>query len=290
MQPPPRPLFTAPPTPLPPPASRRGPDKIAVPNCDTLYVQGRKYYEFRLPGQKLALETYYHEGWKLHVPLPDSGYLAPPARVSYNLIHELPFDDYCALASDKRKGHFNLKILCFSGYCDAFAYLQTAGIPHKFVPTRTLLKLQENDDEETQKGKFLTIYPNGEEEMLEAISRIETHLKLMFSKGCFTFAKQEHTREKRVGSLELITARYGSFVDLEVLKPLAQTRHLTVNSSKAAWADDDRRNNYRPDHIRDPFALHSPENNAREPGWYHHCFGLNADPDNYDILTRRNRT
>jgi hypothetical protein len=133
-----------------------------------------------------------------------------------------------------------------------------------------------------QKGKFLTIYPTGQDEMFKVIAKVEKYLLPMVS----CFAQVVHAPgEKLVGSLKIITARYGSLTDDFVLKPAVLTHKLTGKDKEAAWATKDDKSKFKPDHICDPFDKYS----EGDSGWYHHCFGDEIRAQDYDPATRRMR-
>jgi hypothetical protein len=253
---PPRPLSSAPVMDVPPP-----PDDIPVPTPQLYHaIQNGDFYEY--------LDPYYHEGWKLHLPLPDSGYFYPHGKVIFwrgerrQTVSALRY--FTSPAGERQHDHVE-QDLRITGYRDLFIYLQKKKVPHKFVPKVSLLRQMEQLP--GQEGKFLTIYPTGHGEMLKVISKAEQFLGLMNFHGCFNASKHHTTVEKRVPALGIITARYGSFVDAFVLKPADLMPAKIGDPADLQWALKDDRTKYKPDHIRDPWDGQPP---GGEWGWREH--------------------
>jgi hypothetical protein len=236
------------------------PDQVAVPNPE-LYVLDKKAMHFRDGKTKWALVPHYDEGWKLHLPLTKNGDLSPP---------DLAVRKRAVIEGERAPLH--------DGYVELFLYLQKRCIPHKFVPTRSLLHRTEEDP--VQRGKFLTIYPAGTQETLDLVARMEKFLRSMADR--FDGAPRARC-DKPVGSLGIITARYGSLTGDWVLPPIKVTAKLGRPAAKTLdkWKVLDDREKYKPDHIQDIFDKGS----RGDPGWYHHPCSSASRPYRTDCET-----
>jgi hypothetical protein len=231
------------------------PEEIEVPNHNELYAKDQPggFSIFRGTGgdanvRKFGLEPLHDEGWKLHLPLPTSRHLCPVGAYYWggDSVHERP---------------------CL-GFRSVFHYLQKISVPHKFYPTLSMLEKMKNKDP-NQAGKFLTIYPNDEKQMMEVIAVIDNLLHELVCLGCFegvTFAPND----KPVGSHRVITARYGVctwgdnvLMKKEEIKGVINEQHwgnCSINEETF------KQRSYKPDHIRDPWNKDS----EGESGWYDH--------------------
>jgi hypothetical protein len=172
---------------------------------------------------------------------------------------------YYTSPDNERQGDKIEQNFAFAGYKRFFIYLQKGKIPHKFVPKLSLLRQMEQQP--GQEGKFLTIYPKGESEMLSVISKADKYLIEMNFCGCFNASKGHVGIEKRVGTLGIVTVRYGSFVDPWVMKPASQITNLDPDDISTWAMKDPRSTQYKPDHIRDPWTKQPA---TGEKGWHHH--------------------
>jgi len=164
-------------------------------------------------------------GWKLHVVKPGARW-SPP---------DLP-DDYRRLLQ----------------------YLCVKRIPHKLVSSMANLEKMERDA--TQVGKFLTIYPEDNFEMMRLLVIIEVFLTDPTPRPT---APQDHA----VGDRGIVSARWGGL-----------TSELTIDQ-QGHWVKD-RRDLASPGWIRNPFI----HNCARREGWYKRTT-LREVPDMSDWVT-----
>jgi hypothetical protein len=253
---------------LPPP-----PDVIPVPEAQLYHpIQNGDFLEY--------LHPVFDEGWKLHIPLPDSGYLYPHVLVRFQRKegnvwkkYEMPAQRYYTSSAHQRQGDIIDQDIRLRGYADLFLWLQKKKVAHKFVPKVSLLRQMEQLDP-VQKGKFLTIYPSGHEEMMKIISHAECFLSLLNFHGCFNISKGLQTAEFRVPSLCIITTRYGRYTGFWVLGPADQRpATITQNNSLDCIIKDDR-NKCKPDHIRSPWPELQPQGD--EWGWHKYPTGVNV--------------
>src|SRR5262249_8256132 len=137
------------------------------------------------------------------------------------------------------------------------------------------------------RGKFLTIYTEGPEQLHAIVSQVDKLLRWMDTNGCFNLSKQalsSNHSEKQVGSLYLIRARYGSFTGDVVLDPNQVIPDNNTQFDETAWGMDDDKTRYKPEHIVDPFDIRNLQNpGVKEVGWYHHPWShvLGSDEKNY---------
>lgn len=168
------------------------------------------------------------QGWKIHVPAPSS--------------YELS-----------------------AAYRGLFAELQTRKIPHKFVRSRDFMQQQMDSGPYavTQAGKFLTIYPDDEKQLLETVAYIDATLDPL------NFLSSPRTPgDKPVGERNKISVRYGALTGRLVVKA-EKADEEGANRSVENYARDSREV-YKPEGIRDPF---DPESEGAD-GWIESDVGL----------------
>jgi hypothetical protein len=236
------------------------PDKdIRVPNPD-LYTRSEGGDFMKLVGGAPPCD----EGWKLHVPMPDGEVLNP----AYALViwrgkrgQRIPIEQY-----EEQEGDMLTCVNTYPNYYNVFVFLQQKQIFHKYV--RTVGLMRQMDQDKTQKGKFLTIYPDGEEEMLTVITQIDLCLAAMDDDRCFASAKQHAAPcEKAVGSRKLVSTRYGAWTNNFIQKSKAELGDQPDLGDPSSYTPDDRKQ-VKPAHIRDPFTKGS----KGEDGWHKYPF------------------
>jgi hypothetical protein len=160
------------------------------------------------------------EGWKLHVPIQDDGLL------DQSFPHLLRCLKYCK-------------------------------IPHKFVRTRLGLAAMEKQN--TQVGKFLTIYPPNRSDMLDLVTGIEDSL---------TIAKYARRKvspgERPVGNFGIVTARYGGLTTDKIYANAAFQRGSAL--TKGDFVPDNR-TTFKPAWVPDIWANNN--NVVRQHGFVH---------------------
>lgn len=135
-------------------------------------------------------------------------------------------------------------------YQTVFRLLQRQKIPHKYVGDALGMREMERGG---QSGKFLTIYPGGADEMRRLVRDLESWLRP--ERKRFRFSRPARG-DLVVGSLGIITARYGGLTSRYVLtaeawrNPGADLKHAN------SYTLDDR-TRCKPDHIRNPFRTDS---------------------------------
>ena len=191
--------------------------------------------------------------------------------------------------SDETRASYTVKKtpICI-GYRNVFLYLQKKAVPHKFYPTLEVLKkmAQHNKD---QQGKFLTIYPDNEKQMIKIIANIDKELHEMFMLQCFVNA-QFAPCDKRVGSLRIVTARYGvlqSFLPTLLRKTGDIVGEITDRNSNCQLSEYSyKTTTYKPPHIRDPWNPSSSD----EPGWCDHPWNDRDGGRNGLVYNQKTRT
>lgn len=138
------------------------------------------------------------------------------------------------------------------GYKDLFVELQVRDVPHKFVYQRDSMRNFFDEASNAQAGKFLTIYPSGNGQLKFLIDAIDIRLETD------NFILSPRIRaERRVGSKNIATVRYGGFTSLYILDP-AVIGEDKANRDIDNYIIDDR-SVYKPDPVRDPFDENVPD-------------------------------
>ncbi len=130
-------------------------------------------------------------------------------------------------------------------YKQIFIDLQNANVPHKYVQMREFMR-DEMNGHQTQKGKFLTIYPDDTDQLLSWVTNIDLQLtSTNFVLSPFA------PGERKVGSKNLLTIRYGGLVSPFILDPDKLDEDDASHDIRNYQRDV--RDGYKPDAVNDPF-------------------------------------
>lgn len=134
----------------------------------------------------------------------------------------------------------------FDPYGTLLSRLREAGVPHKYVrDPEALQKMAENP---TQKGKFLTIYPDGADQFKQVEGMVKESLPEQLPAQ--NLAPYDRPRYN-------MSYRYGGLTGPKILKKEVFEGKIDPTNEKAAFQDDVR-DVYKPEHIKDPFDPGAP--------------------------------